>query len=239
MIQTPSPAIGSFAERYLLAHFPSGGVIVDLVTGNYFRVNTSAAVICEILRSTDDRARALSHVGQELGIDPEEAGRALSGVIATLSAPSVRGEIQGSYHFFPAGDGYELWHGDHRVLQVDGGSLEIRLASGAETTNVAQLELYVRALAPKLLFQGGVTVLHASACLAAGTLIAFAGLSGAGKTTTAKAFGDAGARGLSKGRPRFRPGLQRRQRNCDQHQAKQHRRSRSPASWRGPPPTWI
>src|SRR6185312_1338688 len=35
-----------FCERYLLAAFASGGVIVDLATGNYFRVNRTAATIC-------------------------------------------------------------------------------------------------------------------------------------------------------------------------------------------------
>jgi hypothetical protein len=59
--------------------------------------------------------------------------------------------------------------------------------------SVPQLELYVQALAPKLLFQRGVSVLHASACLVAGRGIAFAGVSGAGKTTTARAFAEAGA----------------------------------------------
>ncbi len=61
----------------------------------------------------------------------------------------------------------------------------------------AQLELYVRALAPKILFQRGITILHASACVARGKLIAFAGLSGAGKTTMVRAFADAGARLVS------------------------------------------
>src|SRR5206468_12508877 len=56
-----------------------------------------------------------------------------------------------------------------------------------------KLELYVRSLAPKLLFLRGLTVLHASACAAAGQLVAFSGTSQAGKTTTARAFADAGA----------------------------------------------
>ncbi len=56
-----------------------------------------------------------------------------------------------------------------------------------------QLELYVRALAPKLLFQAGIAMLHASACFIDQSLIAFSGLSGAGKTTTAQAFQGAGA----------------------------------------------
>jgi hypothetical protein len=44
-----------------------------------------------------------------------------------------------------------------------------------------------------LLFQHDISVLHASSCVVRGKLIAFAGLSRAGKTTTARAFSSAGA----------------------------------------------
>jgi len=186
-----------FCERYLLAAFASGGVIVDLATGNYFRVNRTAATICETLRSTGDVGEAEARVSRELRISADEARKAMGEVIALLAAPAVHGEIQGSYHFYPANGGYGLWHGERCVLQVDSGAQTIRLATGAATAAESQIELYLRALAPKLLFQRGVTVLHASACAAAGKLFAFAGVSGAGKTTTVRAFCDAGARVLS------------------------------------------
>ena len=193
-----SPAMDmAFAERYLLARFPSGGVVVDLESGNYFRVNRSAALVCEVLRATNSKTDAHSRVSEELQISPDEATRAIGSVVAMLSTPATRGEIQGPYHFYPAEGGYGIWHGNRCVLEVDGGNLEICLASDATSEPPERIELYVRALAPKLLFQKEITVLHAAACIAGGKLIAFAGLSGAGKTTTARAFRDAGAKLVS------------------------------------------
>jgi hypothetical protein len=118
-------------------------------------------------------------------------------VTAGLTSPAVRGTPQGSYHFYPAACGYILRHGDRTVLEVDCPDLGIRLPRSSELPLESQLELYLRALAPKLLFQRGVTVLHSSACVAGEKLIAFAGMSGAGKTTTARAFASAGARLIS------------------------------------------
>jgi hypothetical protein len=187
----------AFADRYLLARFPTGGVIVDLASGNYFRVNASAALICEALRAAEEREDAVWRLASELAVSSEEAAKAVTEVVAALSIAPVHGDIQGSYHFYPNPRGYGLWHGERCVLEVDRGDLCIRLGSDAKIPTGEQLELYVRALAPKLLFHEGITVLHASACLINDRTIAFAGLSGAGKTTTAHAFRDAGSQLLS------------------------------------------
>lgn len=183
-----------FDRRFLLARYPTGGVVVDLESGNYYRVNPSAALVCDALRVGGD---VNGRVAAELRVPIEEAGRIVAEVTAALAAPAVRDTPQGSYHFYPTECGYVLRHAEQTVLEVDGADLGIRLPPGREPPSEAQLELYVRALAPKLLFQRGVTVLHASACVAAGRLIAFAGMSGAGKTTTARAFAAAGAQLIS------------------------------------------
>jgi hypothetical protein len=183
-----------FARRYLLARYQTGGVVVDLESGNYYRVNASAALVCDALRVGGDAER---RIAAELGVSNAEAGEIAAEVVAGLEGSAVRGTPQGSYHFYPDQDGYVLRHSDRTVLHVDGASLAIRLPAGGEQPGESQLELYVRALAPKLLFQRGVTVLHASACVADGKLVAFAGVSGAGKTTTARAFAAAGARLVS------------------------------------------
>jgi len=46
---------------------------------------------------------------------------------------------------------------------------------------------------PKIMFTRGLSVLHAASCAVNGALIAFAGQSGAGKTTTVRAFVQQGA----------------------------------------------
>lgn len=182
--------MSDFDQRYLLARYPTGGVVVDLESGNYFRVNASAALVCEAMRTGGDIE---GRIAERLGLTRPQADKILGEVASGLRTPQVRRTPQGSYHFFQEERGYVLKHGERVVLEVDGAEAGIRLPPGTEVPAEAQLELYVRALAPKLLFQRGVTVLHASACVVHGRLIAFAGVSGAGKTTTVRAFADAGA----------------------------------------------
>jgi hypothetical protein len=184
----------AFGQRYLLASYPTGGVVVDLESGNYYRVNRSAVLVCEAMCAGGDIE---GRIAAELQVPRDEARQLLADVAAGLAAPTVRDTPQGAYHFYPAERGYVLVHGARTVLEINGPDLEIRLPTESPIPSKAQLELYVRALAPKLLFQLGFVVLHASACVAAGKVLAFAGLSGAGKTSTARAFAAAGARLIS------------------------------------------
>jgi len=187
--------VSHFHERYLLARYSSGGVAVDLQSGNYYRLNGSAALVCAALR---DGHAVADQVASALGVPTETAVQIVANVVATLAGPAVHSTPQGSYHFYPAiGGGYELRHGVRTVLEFEEKNFDIRQPLRHEHPSEAQLELYARALGPKLLFQRGVTVLHASACSTDQGLIAFAGMSGAGKTTTARAFATMGAQLVS------------------------------------------
>jgi hypothetical protein len=193
-----------FRARYALARYATGGVVVDLSSGNYYLVNRTAALVCDALLTGEVPE---SRVASDLSIPREEASLLIAEVVAGLSEPEVRTTPPGAYHFFPADSGYVLRHGDRTVLEVDAAGDLISLPTADPLREPGLLEFYVRALAPKLLFQRGVTVLHASACLMEnGRLLAFAGLSGAGKTTTARAFAATGLQLVSEDLLVFVPG---------------------------------
>lgn len=198
MASPPGGGQNPFSERYLVASYADGGVVVDLQSGNYYRVNRTAALVCETLGQQADRTVADRFIANELRVDEAEASRIVDHVVSDLGSTRIHGEIQGSYHFYPTETGYELRHGGRRVLNIftDDSRIEIE-PTAASTMTASQLELYVRAFAPKLLFQAGIAMLHASACLIDQSLIAFSGLSGAGKTTTAQALQGAGAKLVS------------------------------------------
>ena len=182
------PSRAAFSRRYLLARYPSGGVVVDLSSGNYFRVNATAALVCDALIGSEE---AEPVVARELGIPDEEASRLVSDVVAHLAGPAVRIAPPGAYHFFAVEGGYVLRQGERPLLEVDRAATTVSLPGGRPPERPEMLEFYARALAPKLLFQREITVLHASSCLTDdGRVLAFAGLSGAGKTTTVRAFGE-------------------------------------------------
>jgi hypothetical protein len=179
-------------DRCLLALYPSGGVAINLDTGNYFRLDAMASQICEILTDASVSDPALE-IARRLNIPRVRAGIEVADTCAALAAVPTRGTPPGPYHFHPEAGGYGLWHAGTRVLTVSEGDLEIAIAPDAGVASSPLLELYVRALAPKIMFLRGLTVIHASACAHDDVLVAFAGLSGAGKTTTARAFETAGA----------------------------------------------
>ena len=196
-MQRPVEGNRRFAERYVVRTFPSGGVIIDLETGNYFRVDARAAVACAALIDGETAAAAAREVADRLAITPEHAERVVADTRAALDAAPVRGVPTGPYHFYPEENGYGLWHAGKRVLAVALPDLEVSVPPGLGIEQSPLLEFYVRAVAPKIMFTRGLSVLHAASCTVGGKLLAFAGQSGAGKTTTVRAFVQAGATALS------------------------------------------
>jgi hypothetical protein len=195
----------TFAGRYLVASFPSGGVVADLETGNYFRVDAKAAAVCEAL-ATGDVDKASNELVSRFGIARAHAERMVADTRAGLATAAVVGVPTGPYHFYREEGGFGLWHNGERVIVVNDGELKIRAPSERRAAQDPRLEFYLRALAPKIMFIRGVSVLHASACAANEKLVAFAGMSGAGKTTTVRAFVEAGARPISEDLVVLKPG---------------------------------
>jgi hypothetical protein len=197
---------GSFPQRYLVARYSSGGVVVDLHTGNYFRVDTAAAEVCDVLMNDDSKGVA-DEVARRLKLPRAQAAMAVTDTLSALATARVHGPLNGPYHFHPEESGFGLWHAGKRVLAVESNDLNIYIPEGAGSERSPLLEFYVRALAPKLMFLIGLTVLHASACKIGNSLVAFAGPSGAGKTTTARAFVRAGAGAVVEDLLVLKPGM--------------------------------
>jgi hypothetical protein len=195
-------------DHCILARFPSGGVVVNLDTGNYFRVDLFASQICEVLIDLDVSDPS-GEIARRLKIPLERAEIAIAETCTALAVAPARGRPPGPFHFLPESTGYGLWHAGKRVLTVSSVDLEISIASDGEATQSPLLEMYVRALAPKIMFLRGLSVIHASACATESALVAFAGLSGAGKTTTARSFAAAGATLVAEDLVVLKPGLSR------------------------------
>lgn len=183
-----------FRERFAVAAFPDGGVVIDLVTGTYTRLNRSATVICEALVAADDASSAARLAAQHLRIDSAEALRSVEEVVLALDTPSPRRDRPDPFRYAPAPDhdGYILSSNGSPRLWISANGLLVRAVSTGASTAIPLSE-YLRAAAPKLLFLQGAAVLHGAACQGVGGLTAFCGESGAGKTTTAHAFSSAGA----------------------------------------------
>jgi hypothetical protein len=187
-----------FGERYVLEVFPAGdGVLLDLATGSYFRLNASAVCIGEALSTCASEQAAIDRVATKLGLGPAEAARSvedfLSGVAVTVPL-----EIPPSpLHFDARPDGTAVFLERGRpILSIDPAKRIVALEAPVASLPV-RLALYLQSVMPKLLSLLDVPILHAAASELGGQLVAFSGKSGAGKTTTARAFAKTGIRLVS------------------------------------------
>ena len=187
-----------FGDRYAVRTLADGGILIDLSTGDLTRLNVTAAAICEALASTDDLSTAAESVAARLGTDRENAVRAIKSTTDALARPAARRKPIGAFHYqlSAAGDGYDLMFEGTTRLRVSADGRSIR-AQPDPSMRESRLYEYLRSVAPKILFLRGAGVVHGSACLTTRGLLAFCGESGAGKTTTVRAFVEAGAGPIS------------------------------------------
>lgn len=183
----------TFRERYAVEWMSGGGLLVDLMSGSYFRLNPSAAEICRAILDGTSTAEVVEDIARRLRVALQEAEGLLRSLETALKTPTVREEPIGPFRYVRQVDSYDLMERGRAILTVDAKGRSLRLRSSLADLNYPLVD-YLRALTPKILRLRGIPVLHASACiLADGALTGFSGKSGAGKTTTAQAFQAAGA----------------------------------------------
>ena len=119
--------MSDFGERFLLARYATGGVIVDLESGNYYRINDSAALVCGALLGPDPETQ----VSKSLGISRSDAESLVAEVRLGLSGPPIRELLDGWTHVFPTSGGYVLRDGDRPLLEVVESGHVVRIPSGA------------------------------------------------------------------------------------------------------------
>lgn len=168
---------------------------MDLATGSYSRLNRSAASICKTLLVADSMTSARSLIGEELRLNYAEATMAIDHVLVSLELQGPRLVRPDPFVYELSADrgGYALLANGSPKVWVSSDGLTIRWISN-DRAGILQTSEYLRAVAPRLLFLKGEAVIHGAACQAPNSSFAVCGDSGAGKTTTARAFDRAGAR---------------------------------------------
>lgn len=178
-------------DRYLLRSFDDGSVLFDLQSGTLFQLNETAAFVWERANQGESPETIATSLARTFRLDQAEARL---DVDAALSFPDAR-----PLPPIPSSDlRYEVSDGGICRLTSEGAPvLEIRVADLHVRTTRAiearELGMFLRVLTPKVISLGGTAILHASAVARPnGTVTAFLGRSGAGKTTTARMFVKAG-----------------------------------------------
>jgi Coenzyme PQQ synthesis protein D (PqqD) len=192
----------AMADRYALVELGPDSLLLDLVSGNLFQLNESATMVWAsslsgaspstvagtlALRYDISLSRAHEDVEHALTLDPDTA---------TIDEPD------GTYAYQRCATGYLFSRSGVPLLEVDEQGRFVRPAGthAMEQDPIGALQ----AVTPKLLALRGHLVLHASAVLIDQSVIALAGRSGAGKTTTARALSSSGVQLISEDKLLFR-----------------------------------
>jgi len=194
---TNGPGI-DFTDRYAIASFSDGGgVLVDLMTGGYFRLNATATLVCSALQATADMEEAIAFLARRMQVSSAEASHFVAVVREGLSQSVPRNAPMTPLLYGRSPDGSWILEENGRpIFAIADERRQVELCvspAGLE----GPLTFYLQALVPKLLALLDIPVLHAAACRIHDRYVAFSGRSGAGKTTTALTFERGGARLLS------------------------------------------
>jgi hypothetical protein len=185
----------NFLNRYSLVELSSGALLLDLTTGAIFELNESAALVWRHSlagEGVDEAARALS---TKYGLSWEVALKDTQG--ALMLSQELVPTPPTDFRYSKTEKGYSFAFCGKPVFEIDDGGERLTPILENIGDDTAQLLYLLRALAPKILALRGETVLHASAIELRGRVIAVCGISGAGKTTTARALVRSGARAVS------------------------------------------
>jgi len=181
----------STSDDYAFVEAAGGGLLLEFNSGALMELNESAAFVWRQKLANRPEAAILSEFAVRYGLDPSTAR---DHVVAALELEtSLAGRVESDFKYERCATGYRFAFLGQPVFEIDPAGNEVRLVTTPDRI-AGKLRYLLRALAPKILALRGFTVIHASAVDLGGTLLAFSGLSGAGKTTTAKAFAAAGAR---------------------------------------------
>jgi hypothetical protein len=172
--------------RLAVATFADGAVLVDFLSGCFFRVNVSAAQIAERLAAGDSAETAALWLTRSYGLDPQTARRDVAALLEGLQASAVPRSAN-PFSFTMEPHAFVLhWQG-RPVCAIDREGTSI-CSRGTGLPDDASPAEQLQWAVPHALLLRGILVLHASAVRQGAGVVAFCGASGAGKTTTARQF---------------------------------------------------
>jgi len=177
------------ADRYALVETKTGGLMLDLVSGALLELNESGKVIWQLALAGQSEETIAATLATRHALDPDTARRHVGDTLRT-SFEAVPEIAKTDFHYERSGDAYVFHFRGQGALVVDDQGERITLAAAPEGVSLPYL---LQAIAPKILALRGQVVLHASAVAMDGKVVAFSGVSGAGKTSSARAFARAGA----------------------------------------------
>lgn len=170
-----------------LGEFDDGAVLVDLVSGAFYRLNSVACFLCTRALDGTSWADLPRELVRRFGVDEPRAAADVLAFRKQLGEPAPRpGEQERNPITFRRDQaGFTLcWHGEPVWLLNESADTLTYVASGR--ADLPERDVQLLWVVPHVLLLRGQLVLHASAVKHAGAVLAFCGPSGLGKTTLAR-----------------------------------------------------
>ena len=182
--------------RFDLIEVDGEGILLNRESGAVYRLNRTAYEVWAALVAGQSIVDIVARLMREFGI---ERGRAERDTLTALKGfppapPLVSSSDPFRWAWLPGG--YGFFECDSLLWEVDARGDFLRWRAGSPPT-VTQARLHLKTVVPKLLALRGIRVLHAATVEMKDSLVVFSGRSGAGKTTSARAFAATGARLVS------------------------------------------
>jgi hypothetical protein len=182
------------SPRVALVELPEGGLLLETSGGMVYSLNRSATSIWKAHLEGEGNEAIAANLAARHGMTQDIA---LQDVEEALLPPSDYVQPWPSdFRYERRSDGYAFSYRGDVAFEIEEHGTTLR-AGDLIRARPAMAQQLLLAVVPKILALRGYLVLHASAVEVGETVVAFAGPSGAGKTTTARALVDIGARPVS------------------------------------------
>lgn len=169
----------AFSSRFFVVAVRGDGIVLDLRSGEYSRVDGAGLVACRVLARGGSLREAAAEVARRFDVGTARAARDVRALVSALEvAPHGTGHSP-MFRVSPRGFELATASGARIVVERDGSCV----------TQRGHDALLLRRAAPHVLALRGTAVLHASSVLGTGGVIAFVGESGRGKSTLARLLG--------------------------------------------------
>ena len=181
--------------RFDLIEIDGEGILLDRESGGVYHLNRTACEIWTAVLDGKSAAEITAALTRRFAVNEERAARDVVAAIDRIpDAP--RKPSSDPCRWEATASGYAFFDDTRLIFEIDPTGSWLRLSDSIRPTE-NQTRGYLKSVAPKVLALHGVFVLHASAVEIDGKLLVFSGRSGAGKTTSARAFARPAARLVS------------------------------------------
>src|SRR5690606_4979957 len=153
--------MGASPPPIALETFDEGAVLLHLGSGACFRLNATAADICQKLGEGRPVEAIASDLALRFGIDFDRARADVEATLAAHEGARPRKPIEEPVRYEVADEAHFVLVREKPVLRVEPAPALVRLAS--EGVTQAEIADAVDGVTPKLLALRGMLVLHASA----------------------------------------------------------------------------